>query len=297
MRILHSFAAKYSSGGASKKTRRPPMRMISKIAVPVLTLAAFTCAQNSFAQNAVPAPATSNAPTAAGNADAAPSANAQAPKLHFTPGTVLPVELGKSVDAKKAKQGDAVVAKIDQDLLSNGKIVIPRSSKVVGHVAEAKASSHDDKSSMLGIVFDKVVGKDGAEIPLSATVQGIGAPLTNNGSTGSGGGDAGVSSPSSLSGTSGNSPAGSSGNAGYTPSGAATGSGGYNNSNGGSMSNDPQNPMPRGQNVQPLPSTFQGVSGLKGLSLSQGQNQDSVIASQDKNVKLETGTQILLRTK
>src|SRR6185437_15707329 len=102
---------------------------------------------------------------------------------HFSPGTILPVELDKSVDAKKAKPGDPLVAKIDQDLLSNGKIVIPRNSKVMGHVVEAKPSSHDDKSSKLGIVFDKIEVKDAPEIPLSAVVQGIGAPVSAVGSS------------------------------------------------------------------------------------------------------------------
>jgi hypothetical protein len=279
--------------------------MITKIAGPVLTLAAFTCAKNSFAQNSATAAANNSTPTEAASAASAPSANPQTPKLHFAAGTVLPVELDKTIDAKKAKQGDAVEAKIDQDLLSNGQVVIARSSKVMGHIAEAKASSHDDKTSMLGIVFDKIVAKDGSEVPLSAIVQGIGAPLNASGNNGYGGGDMGSPSQSNPSGMNGSSPMGGSGSAGSNPSGSAMGgngggnNGGGNNAGGnnGGMPNGPQDSMPSGQKAQPLPRTFQGVSGLKGLSLSQGQSQDSVIASQDKNVKLESGTQILLRTK
>ena len=272
------------------------MKMISKIVVPVLTLAAFACAQNSFAQDPAPAATNNSTPTAAANAASAPSANAQPPKLHFAPGTVLPVELDKSVDAKKAKQGDAVVAKIDQDLLSNGKVVIARNSKVMGHVAEAKASSHDDKSSTLGIVFDKIVSKDGSEVPLSAMVQGIGAPISTSPDNGYGG-DMGAPAQNNPSGTNGSSPMGGSGSAGANPSGSAMGGGANNSNMGGGMPNSPQDSMPSGRKSAPLPRTFQGVSGLKGLTLSQGQMQDSVISSQDHNVKLESGTQILLRTK
>jgi hypothetical protein len=36
---------------------------------------------------------------------------------------------------------------------------------------------------------------------------------------------------------------------------------------------------------------------LHGLSLSQGSMQDSLVSSQDHNVKLDSGTQILLRAK
>jgi hypothetical protein len=55
--------------------------------------------------------------------------------------------------------------------------------------------------------------------------------------------------------------------------------------------------MPSGAANPPLTGTSQGVIGLKGYSLSQGAMQDSVISSQDHNVKLESGTQILLKTK
>jgi hypothetical protein len=273
--------------------------MISKIAVPMFALAAMTVAQSSWAQNAVPPASSSPAPAAAASSGTTPAPAANAP-LHFAPGTVLPVELDKSIDSKKAHQGDPVIAKIDQDLLSNGKIVVPRNSKVVGHVAEAKASSHDDKSSTLGIAFDKIVVKDGPEVPLNASVQGIGAPISANGNNGYGG-DMGSPGQANPSGTNGSSPMGGSGNAGASPSGSAMGGssgmgGGGGNTSAG-MPNGPQDTMPTGQRSTPLARTFQGVSGLKGLSLSQGQMQDSVITSQDHNVKLDTGTQILLRTK
>ena len=187
--------------------------------------------------------------------------------------------------------------KLTQDFLSNGKIVIPRNSKVVGHVAKAKASSRDDKKSMLGLVFDKIEVKDGADVPLNATVQGIGAPIsTNNSSDGGGYGNPGMASPSQTnpSGMNGSSPMGGSGSSGANPSPSAMGGSGGNSN--GSMPNGPDT-MPMGQHSTPLPRTFQGVSGLKGLSLSQGQMQDAVISSDDHNVKLDSGTQILLRTR
>lgn len=264
------------------------MRMLSKIAVPVFTLAALTFAQSSWAQ-AAPATAAPTAPAATASSSAAP---AVAHQLHFASGTILPVELDKSIDAKKAHQGDPVVAKVDQDFLSNGKIVIPRNSKVVGHITEAKASSHDDKKSMLGVAFDKIVVKDGTDIPLNASVQGIGAPISTNNDNGGYGGGMTAPSQTNPSGMNGSSPMGGSGSAGANPSPSAMGGSGGNNS----APNGPDS-MPMGQHVTALPRTFQGISGLKGLSLSQGQMQDSVISSDDHNVKLDSGTQILLRTR
>jgi hypothetical protein len=254
--------------------------MISKITIPLVTLAVLIFAPKAGAQ-------TNPAPPPAPNAS-----TAKAPGLHFSPGTVLPVKLDKSVDAKKAKPGDPVVAKIDQDLLSNGKIVIPRNSKVMGRVVEAKPSSHDDKSSKLGIVFDKIEVKDAPEIPLSAVVQGIGAPVSAFGNNASAD-DMGGPTSGNPSGVTGSSPMGGSGSAGSDRSPSAVGA---------SSSPNMPNPqgsagMPAGQKATPLPRNFQGVSGLRGLSLSQGPMQDSLISSQDHNVKLDSGTQILLRAK
>src|ERR1041385_3953600 len=78
-------------------------------------------------------------------------ANGEPAKI--SPGSLLPVELAKTVDAKKAKSGDPVMGKIPHDLSANGKVVIPQDTKVIGHVAEVKPSSHDSKDSKLGIVF------------------------------------------------------------------------------------------------------------------------------------------------
>lgn len=52
-------------------------------------------------------------------------------------GTIIPAALSKSVDAKKAKPGDKIEARITMDLLCNGKVVTPRDTKVIGHVTEA----------------------------------------------------------------------------------------------------------------------------------------------------------------
>ncbi len=71
---------------------------------------------------------------------------AQAP-AQFAPGTVIPAELSKSVDAKKLKAGDQIEAKTAADMLSDGKIVMPRNTKVLGHVTSAKAHSKDSPDS------------------------------------------------------------------------------------------------------------------------------------------------------
>ena len=218
-----------------------------------------------FALSAMLCAAQSPAPTVP------PANDAQ---MHFNPGSTLPVELSKSIDAKKAHTGDPVLGKIPHDLSSNGKVIVPQDSKVMGHIAETKASSHDDKNSMVGIVFDKLALKGGSEVPLSADIQAVGAPM----SSGSPMTENAPPPQDNPTGANQNSQMGTPRNVATPGSPQDTG-----------LPSTPGNP--------PLTSTAQGVVGLNGLSLAQGSMQDSVISSQDKNVKLESGTQILLRTK
>jgi hypothetical protein len=207
----------------------------------------------------------------------APAAPANGASNRINPGSLLPVELAKTVDAKKAKSGDPVMGKIPHDLSANGKVVIPQDAKVIGHVAEVKSSSHDSKDSKLGIVFDKISMKNGEEIPLTAEIQAVGAPV-QMASAGDYNKDA--PSPQSNLPSSQNSPM--SGGQGPPPSQP-------DQAGGMPASTSPANP--------PLTASSQGVVGLKGYSLAQGSMQDSIISSQEKNVKLESGTQILLKTK
>jgi hypothetical protein len=81
--------------------------------------------------------------------------------VHLENGSILYAELSKTVDAGKAKVGDPVTAVLLADVLSHGKIVIRHDSKLVGHVTEARPHNKEVPESRLGIVFDKVIIKDG----------------------------------------------------------------------------------------------------------------------------------------
>jgi len=58
----------------------------------------------------------------------------------IAPGSVIPVQLTKNIDAKKTKSGDEVVAQVTQDMKTNsGEVIVPKGTKVVGHVTEVQA--------------------------------------------------------------------------------------------------------------------------------------------------------------
>jgi hypothetical protein len=205
-------------------------------------------------------------------------------------GVVIPAQLSKSVDAKKAKPGDKVEAKTTMDLLSHGQVVIPRDTKVIGHVTAAKPHSKESPDSNIALAFDRISLKDGRDVPVKASVQAIGrslsaqpasvgdsagappADMPSSGSAGSRGTMAGSSRPSGSSSYPSSTPPSSTPN--QVPSGA-TGTG-----------------SPAGVALDPH---SQGVIGMKGLVL-QSAGEASVISSTSNNVHLDSGTQMVLRT-
>jgi len=81
--------------------------------------------------------------------------------------------LNSSVDSKKAKQGDEVTAHTTEAIKSQGKTVVPKGSKLIGHVTRASARGKGDADSALGIAFDKCILKNGQEIPLNGNIQAL----------------------------------------------------------------------------------------------------------------------------
>jgi hypothetical protein len=93
-------------------------------------------------------------------------------QIRLENGSILYAELTKTVDAKKAKAGDPVNAVLLSDVLAHGKIVVRRDAKLLGHVTEAQVHSKETPESRLGIVFDKVITKEG-EVPFESKLLAI----------------------------------------------------------------------------------------------------------------------------
>ena len=121
------------------------------------------------------------------------AAMAGAPRQKAVPATLL-----KSIDAQKSQTGDEVSARTGEDVKSEGQIVLPKGSRLMGHVVEVKARTDDQPTSQIVLTFDRAMTKDGKEIPVTASVasisraQGTAAPADAASSA------LGVSSPSSA---------------------------------------------------------------------------------------------------
>ena len=125
------------------------------------------------------------ATTISGSFAQTPNANPGRPAPQSVTGaqsgtTDVLVELTKSVNTKKVQTGDVIRADVTQDVLVHGQIIIPRGSKLIGHITEAKIRSQSDKESLLGLIFDKVLLKGGREIDFNGTVGALAPPAPMN---------------------------------------------------------------------------------------------------------------------
>ena len=160
------------------------------------------------------------------------------------------VELTKTLDSKKVKEGDLVEAKLTGGITFPNGTIAARGAKVIGHVTQAKARSRNDSESALEISFDKVTSAGGEETSISGTV--LAAAPSPDIQTGSGGLADGYSGLAEM-----------------TTRNTSIG--------------------PSGQSTPLLNDQSRGVLGINNLKLA-----DGVFTSTAKQVKLDSGTRILL---
>jgi hypothetical protein len=223
----------------------------------------------SFSQNA-------GQPQASGTAPASVAPQQSALLMQFTPGTLIRAELERPIDAKKAKVGDQVLAKTTDDLNSTPPGLATKGCKIIGHVVEV-VPHQGDSISTLKIVFDKMILKNGSDMPLPATIKAIGFadqfdPATNSEMITQMGNGPGVRTAPPTGGVMG------------AGSGTPSQYGGERLPTGTSKNADAK-----------LPFNAKGTIGMSGVELSAGPAQDSVLTSKKHNVKLENGMQMILR--
>lgn len=80
-------------------------------------------------------------------------------------------QLESPLNAKSAKQGDVVTAKLTSSVKAQG-IELPRGTKLVGHVDQVSASDAKNPSKLV-LTFDKAQLKDGKEIAIKSTIAGF----------------------------------------------------------------------------------------------------------------------------
>ncbi|HET6930120.1 MAG TPA: hypothetical protein VFI45_07345 [Candidatus Acidoferrum sp.] len=251
-----------------------------------------------------------------GSASAGSAASAQNGQTNASlgSGAAINAELTAPVDSKKAKPGDPVAARTTEPTKSDGKTVIPKGSKLVGHVTQASARAKGDSESALGIVLDKAILKNGQEVPLNVAIQALASAQSaasanagnDLGAAGGAGTYAGGSGRAAGGGAMGgvtSTAGGAVGTVTNTAASAGNTAGGAVNSTANAATNTvaASKGAVGGLNAAgQLTSSSQGVFGLQGVNLSSatsGAAQGSVITSAGKNLHLDSGTQMLLVTR
>jgi hypothetical protein len=246
---------------------------------------------------------------ASGNASSPATMQSNGSNASVADGTAINASLSAPIDSKKAKEGDEVTARTTDSVKAQGKTVLPKGTKLIGHVTRASARGKGDAESALGIAFDKAILKSGQELALNGSIQALasassasvtGTDLEAVGDAGaSGGGRAtsggrgalgGVTSTAGGTvGTVNNTAAGATNAAGRTVDATTrttTGVAGAARTNVGGLDTSGQ-----------FASNSRGVFGLNGLNLNaEGSSSTggSLITSSGKNVHLDSGTRMLI---
>ena len=181
--------------------------------------------------------------------------------------------LSKGIDAKKAKQGDAVTAKLQDDVKIPGSVDLPRNTVLLGHIDQVQPSENKGDSSVQ-VTFDKAQLKNGQQLAIKATIMQISAP------------------PSALRNQEGASP----GEPAAMPSSPISSSGG--GASGGGMQSPQPPPRPAASSMpSAAPDSSQPSSqptGIPGVQLQSDihQSNSAVFTAKKKNVHLDDGTQL-----
>jgi hypothetical protein len=107
-------------------------------------------------QSASPAPGTASAPEVT-NADLRPVSG----------------ELVSKLDTKNAKNGDPVVVKTTEKATFADGVVLPKGSKIMGHVTDVQAHDQTNPTSKVAIQFDQAELKGGQTMPIKSVLQSV----------------------------------------------------------------------------------------------------------------------------
>jgi hypothetical protein len=202
-------------------------------------------------------------------------------------GTSIEAQLEQTLDVKKTSVGDEVILTTTKAIKQNGQTVVRKGSRLVGRVTEVQQKTKENAQSKLGVIFDRIEGKN-LNAPISATIVSIMQATVNS--------SVDDSLSSEISGSS-----------------AGSGSVSRTNSGGGGLLGGAANTV--GSVVKTTNTTVGGVANtatgtiggttqtlgrtVNGIQISQSSNTSAdgsaTISSQTKNLRLEKGVTFQLR--
>ncbi len=215
----------------------------------------------------------------------------------LTSGTLMVAELSRGLNTRHLKVGDIVKARVAQDVLAEGRIVVPRDSTMLGRVVEVKKSNKEDRESRLVVMFEQVRLRRGGEAKLRGVLQAVAVPVPRHDQPdqmlppGLAGGGRSSGSPQPI-GTAASGASRSSSGMGTVTTGPGTGTLG--------PANVPA-PTPTAAQISStgaLSAGARGVIGIPDLALGADASNGTVrtvLRSRKGDIHLDGGTQIVVR--
>ncbi len=202
-------------------------------------------------------------------------------------GTSIEAQLKQTLDVKNASVGDEVVLTTTKAIKQNGRTVVEKGTRLVGRVTEVQQRTKNNAQSRLGVVFDRIEGKN-LSAPVSAQI----VSITQAGANAAVGDTLGTD----LSGSS-----STSGGASRSGSGGGGLLGGVTNTVGGAL-NTTTDTLGNVTNTagRTVSGTTAGVGQtLNGIRLSQSSSASAggstTLSTENKNLRLEKGVTFQLR--
>jgi hypothetical protein len=131
----------------------------------ILTIAlVIFCASAAVAQRTGTSTATSATSTT--------SASTNGKAVNLQSGTRLAAQLQNTLDVGKARVGDQVVLKTTEAIKSQGRTVVNKGARLIGHVTEVSQKTRAGGESSIGLVFDRLESGS-LETPINATITSI----------------------------------------------------------------------------------------------------------------------------
>lgn len=201
-------------------------------------------------------------------------------------GTRLEAQLQSAVDVRRSKVGDEVVLKTTKSVRQDGEVVVPKGTRLIGRVTEIQRKTKENGTSRIGMVFDRIEGKN-LSAPINASIVSVVAAQATATA-----GDVFAGDASGTSTTSGRASSGGGGSGGLLGGVGSTVGGVVNTtaSTVGGVANTAATTVGGATNT-----LGRTVGGLQVSQSAAGSaTGSSTISSQDKNLRMEKGATLQL---
>ena len=220
---------------------------------------------------------------------AAPAQTAQPAALALSPVTA---ELTSKLDSKTAKAGDSVGLKTTEKATMADGTILPKGTKIVGHVTEAQAYVSKSDNGRVTVQFDQAQIKEGQDMPIKSAIQTV-TPAGSATDAAAAMPMNGGSSPQPSSGAAPNGTAGTGAAAG-TRSATDNSNPGMSASSNGTSGPAPGTTVARNGNVVIKTTAVPGVLIASSVDGQPFSNASGALLSAQQDVHLDGGTKMVL---